>query len=197
MEEDEVSSVGTDVRESTLVDSVRLADPVQHMRLMDDVMIQGHVVEEDPELEVAIAMSIASYEENLHKMDRRSPVEMNEERANRILREREEEEEKRRETERENRRIYKESLQPHFEPILTNTKIWHRLPDTREKATFVENIIQQYYEQSSVYMYIKEDDYHRFYDILQEMQDERKVRNPLNEMDKKMVMDHIRLLEEF
>ncbi len=178
-------------------DNVRLADPVQHMRLMDDVMIQDHVVEEDPELEVAIAMSIASYEENLHKMDRRSPVEMNEERANRILREREEEEERRRETERENRRIYKETLRSHFQPILTNTKIWHRLPDTREKATFVENMIQKYYDQSGVYMYIKEDEYHQFYDILQEMQDERKVRNPLNEMDKKMIMDHIRLLEEF
>jgi hypothetical protein len=175
-------------------DNVRPVDPVQNMRLMDDPMeFHHHVVEEDPELELAIALSIASFEENQHTPE----TESNEEKALRILREREEEDHRRRQEERENRRMYKEALRPHFQPILSIAQTWHRLPDMKPKANFIEMMIDRYYQQSAVYMYILEEEYHTFYDILKEMQDGNKIRNPLNEMDKKMIQDHIRLLEEF
>ena len=42
-------------------DNVRPVDPVQNMRLMDDPMeFHHHVVEEDPELELAIALRMSS-----------------------------------------------------------------------------------------------------------------------------------------
>lgn len=177
---------------------VRPMDPVQNMRLMDDPMDfhYHHIVEEDPELELAIALSIASYEEN-QQTAIETATESNEEKAIRLLREREEEDEKRRQEERENRRIYKDALRPHFQTILSISQTWHRLTDMKSKAKFVENIIDRYYQQSAVYMYIHEEEYHTFYDILKEMQDRNKIRNPLNEMDKKVIQDHIRLLEEF
>jgi hypothetical protein len=174
---------------------VRPMDPVQNMRLIDDPMdFHHHVVEEDPELELAIALSIASYEENQH---RAIETESNEQKAIRLLREREEEEEKRRQEERENRHIYKDALRPHFQQILSISKTWHRIPDLKPKANLVEMMINRYYQQSAVYMYINEEEYHTFYDILKEMQDGSKNRNTLSEMDKMVIQDHIRLLEEF
>ena len=174
---------------------VRPMDPVQNMRLMDDPMdFHHHVVEEDPELELAIALSIASYEENQYTT---TETETSEEKAMRLLREREEEEEKRRKEERENRSMYKDALRPHFQPILSISKTWYRLFDMKPKAQLVEMIIDRYYQQSAVYMYINEEEYHTFYDILKEMQDESKNRNTLSEMDKMVIQDHIRLLEEF
>ena len=179
-------------------DYVRPMDPVQNMRLMDDPMeFTNHVVEEDPELQMAIAMSIATYEENLHLLGQMSEIETNEEKAMRLLREREEEGEKRRQEERENRNVYKDTIRPHFQQILSISKTWHRIPDLKPKANLVEIMIDRYYQQTAVYMYINEEEYHTFYDILKEMQDGSTIRYPLNDMDKKVIQDHIRLLEEF
>lgn len=176
-------------------DNVRPTDPVQNMRLMDDQMdFHHHIVEEDPELEMAIALSIASYEENQQAS---TETESNEQKALRLLREREEEDEKRRQEERENRRIYKDALRPHFQPILSISQTWHRMPDLKHKANLVEIMIDRYYQESGVYMYINEKEYHSFYDILKDMQDGSKIRNPVSEMDKMVIQDHIRLLEEF
>ncbi len=178
-------------------DSVRPADAVQQMRLLDPAPFVAPIVEDDPELEMAIALSIASYEENLHLLGQMAEIESNEEKAKRLLEEREREEEERKQTEREKRRLYKESIRPHFQSIQPILISWHRLPEMRFKAMYVEAVIERYYQESGVYLYIRETEYHKFYDILNEMKDGKKIRNPLKDEDFQAIEHHIRLLEDF
>jgi hypothetical protein len=175
-------------------DDVRAPDHVQNMRLMEENVFH-EVVEEDPELEFAIAMSIASYEESIQLYTKMVENESPEKVAEKILKQKQMEEEKRRESEREKRRLYKESLMSHFESVLVICRIWHRLPDMKTKASTVEQIIDRYYQESGVYLYLSEEEYHIFYDILREMQDEKKNRNPLKMEHFMKVEEHIRLLE--
>ena len=175
-------------------DNVRPPDHVQNMRLMEENVFH-EVVEEDPELEFAIAMSIASYEESIQLYTQMVENESPEKVAEKILMQKQIEDEKRKETEREKRRLYKESLKVHFDSLLVICRIWNRLPDMKSKASMVEKIVNRYYQEMGVYLYLSEEEYYTFYDILREMQDETKNRNPLRIEHFMKVEEHIRLLE--
>jgi hypothetical protein len=175
-------------------DEVRPPDHVQNVRLMDDMPFH-EPIEEDPELEFAIAMSIASYEESIHLYNQIVENESTEKKAEQILQKKKAEEEHRKEVEREKRRQYKESLRIHFQLILSISQKWHRVPDMKTKAVFIDQMVNRYYDESGVYLYISEEEYHTFYDILKEMQDPCKIRNPLKEEDYLKMEEHIRLRE--
>jgi hypothetical protein len=152
--------------------------------------------EEDPELALVLAESLRLHEESMSNQVEELSILAEIERIER------EEKERKKEQQEKDKNIclkYKtDKIVPHIESVKKNCLLWNRISETKIKSERVQSIIERYLSTENslcIYIYLNEDEYIDFFNILTEMKNKSKVKFPIDENCFEVFQQHFLLKE--